>query len=238
MPSAASALHQGIETGAYLRRLGIALDLAPVLDSPTSARAFIFSRAFSTDPRIVATRGTAFARGLLHSGIAAAVKHFPGLGRLQRSTDYGPALIGASRAALDRDLGPFRTAVRAGVPVVMVGTAIYPAYGSRLPAACAQTIVGRLLRRTLGFNGVVISDDLDSAAVWPSLPTPEAAVHATQAGVDMLYVAGLNGSGGDAIGEETYVTLLRAARDGRVSDTALRASYTRIAALKSKYVQH
>jgi beta-N-acetylhexosaminidase len=117
----------------------------------------------------------------------------------------------------------------------MVGTAIYPAYGDRLPAACSPSIVTKLLRGTLHFRGVTMSDDLDTAAVRGRFAPPEAAVQAVKVGVDLVYVAGVGGSGGDAVGEQAYAALLRAAQAGVLSRTALQASYARIAALKERY---
>ena len=232
MRSAAVARAQGIATGRYLRRLGINVDLAPVLDVPESRRDFIFSRAFATSPAAVATTGVAFAQGLGTGGVAATAKHFPGLGRLEQSTDDAPETVHASRTALATDLIPFKKAIAVDVPVVMVGTGAYPAYGDDLPAACSPAIVTRLLRDTLHFTGVVLSDDLDTAAV--SSPT-QATVQAVKAGVDMVYIAGVNGSGGDAIGEQAYRALMRAAKNRTLTHASLVASYSRIVAFKRRY---
>jgi beta-N-acetylhexosaminidase len=235
MGSAAVARAQGVATGRYLRGLGINVDLAPVLDVPSGRADFIFSRAFATSPAAVGSRGVPFAQGLVAGGVAATAKHFPGLGRLTESTDYAPQTVRASKAALGGDLIPFKKAIAASVPAVMVGTAVYPAYGDDLPAACSAGIVTRLLRGSLHFKGVVLSDDLDTAGVSPRIPPTQATVQAVKVGVDMVYIAGVNGSGGDAIGEQAYAALLRAAKDGTLIHSALVASYTRIAAFKSRY---
>jgi beta-N-acetylhexosaminidase len=234
MKSATTARAQGLATGRYLRRLGIDMDLAPVLDVPASPRAFIAPRAFSSDASVVGTLGTAFAEGLVDGGVAAAAKHFPGLGRLIKSTDLVPGRIKASRTALARDLAPFRTAIATGVPAVMVGTAIYPAYGSRLPAACSPQIVTGLLRESLGFQGVILSDDLNTAGVRPIVSFPGSAVRAVEAGVDMIYVSGPSPRTSNASGEEAYVALLKAARAGKISRAQLEASYERVLALKQE----
>jgi len=235
MNGALTAYAQGLATGRYLHGLGIGLDLSPVLDVPASPRAFIASRAFSSKKTVVASRGTAFAEGLVGGGVAASVKHFPGLGRLLQSTDYHPGRIDASRSALARDLFPFRTAIDAGVPAVMVGTAIYPAYGSKLPAACSPGIVNRLLRQTLGFQGVILSDDLNTAGVRPLLTFPESTVQAVRAGIDMIYVSGVDANGSDAVGRQAYAALLSAARQGDISRSQLQVSYDRVLALKRQY---
>ena len=235
MRTAAVARAQGIATGRYLRGLGINVDLAPVLDVPAGRADFIFSRAFATAPPAVASSGVAFAQGLVAGGVAATAKHFPGLGRLTRSTDDAPETVHASKTALGTDLTPFRKAIATGVPAVMVGTAVYPAYGDNLPAACSPAIVTRLLRGSLHFNGVVLSDDLDTAGVSARLSPAQAAVHAVKAGVDMVYIAGVNGSGGDAIGEQAYAALFRAAKSGTLTHASLVASYSRIVAFKRRY---
>ena len=235
MNSVSTAYAQGLATGRYLHGLGIGLDLAPVLDVPASPRAFIASRAFSNKKTVVASRGTAFAEGLVDGGVAASVKHFPGLGRLLHSTDYWPGRIHASRSALARDLFPFRTAIDAGAPAVMVGTAAYRAYGGRLPAACSPKIVTGLLRQTLGFEGVTLSDDLNTAGARPLLPFPESAVQAVKAGIDMIYVSGVDANGSDAVGKQAYAALLSAARRGDISRSQIQASYDRILELKQQY---
>lgn len=235
MTTPALAQAQGLATGRYLRSVGINTDLAPVLDVPTTRADFIYPRAFATSPGGVASRGGAFAHGLLAAGVVATAKHFPGLGRLTASTDDSPQTVTASRRALKRDLLPFEHAIASGIPAIMVGTARYPALGGDAPAACSPSIVTTLLRGALGFRGVTLSDDLDSAAVWTQIPPPQAAVRAVAAGIDMVYIAGVNGSGGDAIGEEAYSALLRAAKDGTLTGVLLRSSYARIAALKRTF---
>jgi beta-N-acetylhexosaminidase len=235
MRRASDPLAQGVSTGRYLRTLGINLDLAPVVDVPVSSSSFIAGRAFSSNGSVVGILGSAFSSGLIRGGVAATAKHFAGLGRLTQSTDDAPGVVRATTAQLQGDLAPFRAVIRAGVPAVMVGTAIYPSYGNGLPAACSRPIVNRLLRQMLGFKGVAIADDLDTAAVSSSLPPPEAAVRAVAAGIDFVYIAGVNGSGGDAISEKAYAALLRAAQQGVLKRSDLEESYARILALKQKF---
>jgi beta-N-acetylhexosaminidase len=235
MTSVATAHAQGLATGRYLRGLSINVDLAPVLDVPASASAFIAPRAFSSSADLVASRGVAFAQGVDAAGIAATVKHFPGLGRVHESTDEAPATVTASAAALQRDLLPFRRAIAARVPVLMVGTAAYPAYGDGLPAACSPGVVTKLLRGTLHYSGVTLSDDLDTAGVSRRLPPVQAAVRAVKVGIDMVYIAGPSGKGADAIGQAAYAALLQAAQDGTLPRATLQDSYSRIAALKRSF---
>jgi beta-N-acetylhexosaminidase len=163
--STVDAFRAGRETATELRRVGVHATFAPVLDLPDGP---LGSRHFAKPEY-----GVAFARGL---GTAACVKHFPGLGSTSTSTDAA-RVHGVLRA---QDLAPFRAAVRAGVPCVMVGHAIYPRLGPRRASFEPKTY--ELLRR-LGFRGVAITDSL---GVLGSPYTPFWARLALRAGADMV----------------------------------------------------
>ena len=158
----------GRDTGRALRRAGVRVDLAPVLDTPDGP---LGSRHFR-DPAL----GVAFARGLADAGVAACAKHFPGLGSTAVSTDDRPRVDGVVRA---RELAGFRAAVRAGVPCVMTSHAFYATLGSF--RASLEPATYRLLRST-GFRGVTITDSLNVVssppAYWPR--------RAARAGADLL----------------------------------------------------
>ena len=161
----AEAFRAGRETAAGLRRAGVHATFAPVLDladGPLGSRQF-------AKPEY----GVAFARGL---GAAACPKHFPGLGSTPKSTDVA-RVYGVLRS---EDLAPFRAAIRAGVPCVMVGHAIYPRLGPRRASFEPKTY--DLLRR-LGFRGVAITD---SIGVLGSPYAPFWARLALRAGADMV----------------------------------------------------
>ena len=136
--------------------------------------------------------------------------------------------INAPRDILDRDLEPFRSTIDAGVPMVMLATAIYPAFGSEDPAAWSAPIVGDVLRGDLAFDGVAITDDLESPAVASTDLTPdEAAVRSIEAGVDLVLFAKSTGASEDA-----YRTLLRRAESGQLARVTLETAYDRITELK------
>jgi beta-N-acetylhexosaminidase len=168
MRSKREAFLSGQATGFALRRAGVQVDLGPVLDLPDGP---LGSRQFRSP-----FYGVAFARGLAAARAGACVKHFPGLGSLPVSTDDRPYVRGRVREA---DLSPYRAAVEAGVPCVMVGHGVYPSLGVRRAALEPRTY--RLLRE-LGFEGVAITDSLDvvrgHAREW--------AVAAARAGADLL----------------------------------------------------
>jgi beta-N-acetylhexosaminidase len=158
----------GSATGAALRRSGVDVDLAPVLDLPDGP---LGSRQFRSP-----FFGVAFARGLAAAGAGACPKHFPGLGSLPISTDNRPYVRGTLR---DRDLAPYRAAVEAGMNCVMVGHGVYPSLGPRRAVLEPGTYS---LLRSLSFQGVAITDSLSivrgHAADW--------AVAAARAGADLL----------------------------------------------------
>ena len=167
--SAAAARAAGVATGRALRGRGIRGDFAPVLDTPDGP---LGSRHFR-DPAF----GVAFARGLAQAGVAACAKHFPGLGSTPISTDESPHVRGVVRP---RDLAPFRAAIRAGVPCVMVSHATYRGLGSR--RASLEPAAYRLLR-SLGFEGVAVTDSLNFVRV---APVEQWAPRAVRAGADLL----------------------------------------------------
>lgn len=193
--SAAEAFRAGRETAAGLRGAGVDAAFAPVLDLADGP---LGSRQFARPEY-----GVAFARGL---GRAACVKHFPGLGSTPRSTDEA-RVHGVVR---ERDLAPFRAAIRAGVPCVMVGHAIYPSLGSR--RASFEPATYRLLRR-LGFEGVAITDSL---GVLGSTYAPYWARLALRAGADLV----LTTSARDA--RRMVQALVPLARDGELDEKLVR----------------
>jgi beta-N-acetylhexosaminidase len=161
---AADAERAGRDTRRALRAAGVDLDFAPVLDTSDGP---LGSRQFRSG-----AIGVAFARGL---GDAACVKHFPGLGTAAVSTDESPHVDAHVRP---KDIAPFRAAIRAGVPCVMVGHAFY---GTRYRASLEPSTYRRL--RRLGFRGVAITDSL---SLVREAPVERWAPQASRAGADML----------------------------------------------------
>jgi beta-N-acetylhexosaminidase len=167
----AEAYAAGTATGLALRRTGVDVDLAPVLDLPDGP---LGARQYRSP-----FFGVAFARGLAAGGAGACGKHFPGLGTLAISTDKRPYVRGHVR---DTDLAPYRAAIEGDVPCVMIGHGVYPELGPH--RAVLEPATYRLLRNTLGFRGITITDSLSvvrgHAATW--------AVGAARAGADLLLV--------------------------------------------------
>jgi beta-N-acetylhexosaminidase len=111
----------------------------------------------------VGSHGRAFTLGMDRNGVAVSVKHFPGLGRVHANPDTSTGVTDRVTRRHDPYLAPFRTAIAAGAPVVMMSTAYYPRLDARNPAAFSPFVIGTVLRGDLGFRGVVISDDLGDA---------------------------------------------------------------------------
>ncbi|HSI79875.1 MAG TPA: glycoside hydrolase family 3 N-terminal domain-containing protein [Solirubrobacterales bacterium] len=219
---------EGQATGNFLAEIGVGIDLAPVLDVPASPDSAMALRAFGDTPRRVERLGVAFAEGLGDEGTVAVPKHFPGLGRAEVSTDGAPVTIDASRRQLRGDLVPFRAAIEAGVEMIMISLAAYPAYGSDAPAVFSPEVVGDLLRTELGFEGVTITDDLEApGATGTGVDEGEAAVAAAAAGVDLLLFA-LGG------GDDARLALARAIRRGRLDQSALEQSCARLVELRGR----
>ncbi|MBS1882999.1 MAG: glycoside hydrolase family 3 protein [Actinobacteria bacterium] len=183
----AYARRQGHLTAANLKNLGVNVDLAPVLDVGRPGGVIADTdRAFAdTAPGVVRT-AVPFAEGLQEDGVAAAAKHFPGLGAATENTDFEAQTLALSRGRLrEVDMSPYRAYVAAGGRLVMLATAIYPALSPR-PAAFSRRIATGELRDRLGFHGVTITDSLGSTAVAEFGGQREAAVDGAAAGDDLL----------------------------------------------------
>jgi beta-N-acetylhexosaminidase len=214
--------------GTTLRAAGVNVDLAPVLDVPVPGSFMAAERrVFAADPARVGLMATAFASGLADAGVAATAKHFPGIGRAIRSTDRSAVALNPSAAALERDLAPFRRAIAAGVPVVMLANASYTAFGAS-PAAWSAPIQS-FLRRELGFRGVTITDALEPVAATRGKTLSAAALLAVRAGVDLVLL-----TGSEASSAAVFASLLERVDGGAVSRASLQRSGDRILALKER----
>lgn len=223
-----AAKAEGQKTGEFLVGAGANVDLAPVLDlsSPDSPRT-IRARTFGSDSATVSEVGTAFAEGLAEGGAKATAKHFPGLGLAPDNTDFEPVTIDASLKQLQPGIAPFASAIDSGIALVMTSNAVYPAFGSDQPASMAEPIVTGELRDQLGFDGVVITDDLQTPAITSVTSPDRAAVRAIGAGVDMvMFASSERGS------RQAFNRVLRASQSGKLDSSQLQDAYDRITSLK------
>lgn len=182
------AFDVGSALGAELAVLGVDVDFAPILDVHTNAaNPIIGDRAFATDPARAADRALAFARGLAAAGILACGKHFPGHG--DTSTDSHLELPRVDRD-LERlravELAPFAAAARVRLPMIMTAHVVFAAVDDRRPGTLSPAVIDGVLRRELGYAGVIVSDDLDMQAIRSHYGAGEAAVAAVTAGCDVV----------------------------------------------------
>jgi beta-N-acetylhexosaminidase len=185
----------GFWVGAALRRVGLDVDLAPVVDLDHGATDnALDGRYFGVEPRRIASRARAFLDGLQAAGALGCIKHFPGLGAATRDTHHAVAEVALDRAALEREAAPFAklwSGTRANTPAsaVLVSHAIYPALdASRLPASLSAAVMTDRLRRQMGFRGVTFSDDLEMNALAPWGDLSDRCEAALAAGCDGLLV--------------------------------------------------
>jgi beta-N-acetylhexosaminidase len=174
--------------GAELAQLGVNLDFAPSADVNTEDdNPVIGTRAFGSDPRLVARHAAAAVTGLQEAGVAACAKHFPGHGATRVDSHHGLPVIDADLELLDRrELVPFRAAIDAGVQAVMTGHLTLPAITGGEPATLSRAAVTGLLRERLGFSGVIITDALDMRGASAEIGIHEASVRSLCAGADLL----------------------------------------------------
>lgn len=226
-----AAKEQGKATGEFLSELGVNVDFAPVADvAHAQAAKTLRSRTFGEDPGAVADMVVAFSEGLEDGGVEPTVKHFPGLGFAETNTDFGASRITQPRGTIERDLEPFKAAIDAGVKLVMTSTAIYTDLDDQNPAAWSEPILADDLRGRLGFDGVIVTDDLESAAVGKLGSPQKAAERVLAAGGDMvLFAKGAGTSAG------AYRSLVKAAKQGRLSRGVLESANERILELKDGF---
>jgi beta-N-acetylhexosaminidase len=225
-----AARSQGAATGRSLKGVGVNVDLAPVLDVARPS-GFIAEqdRGFSSKPARVAAAGVAFAEGLQSAGVAATAKHFPGLGSTSANTDLRPARIPLSAKALRSvDERPYSSYVAAGGKLVMVSSARYPALGGpSLPASQSRRIATGELRGRLGFEGVSITDSLETPAARAGASAAKVAVRAAAAGSDILLYVHCDA------GVRAARSLRKALNSGKLDRARFEASVDRILALRA-----
>ena len=228
--SVSQALDQGKETGVAMLGLGVNNDLAPVADVPASTSSFIYQqgRAWSFSAATTTSLSDAFATGLEQGGVAPTMKHFPGLGYAIKNTDLNVVTLTQSAATLNPGLDPYRAAISHGIPMIMLSNAIYTAWDSKNAAGWSHAIAIGLLRDTLGFRGVSITDSLNGIGSAMGVSPKTLAIRAARAGTDMILL-----TGSEASTKAAYTTLLAYAQSGYISRSTLLASYARILALKA-----
>ncbi len=230
----AAARTAGAGAGRNLAGAGLNVNLAPVLDVYHAPGDFTdrYQRSYSSRPAAAAACGKAFITAQQRAGVAAAAKHFPGLGEAAASqdTDAGPVTLGVSLPALRaRDEVPYRAAIAAGVKLVMASWAIYPALDSRRPAGLSPAVIQGELRGRLGYRGVTVTDAIEAGALGAFGSNGQRAVLAAGAGMDLLLCSARDPAQGQAV-----VTALAGALDGgKLGAAGFGAAVQRVTALRN-----
>jgi beta-N-acetylhexosaminidase len=178
--------------GRELASAGVNLNFAPVLDvvppgtDAQNAPIGALKRGYGHDPATVSVHAVAFMRGMDQAGIATTGKHFPGLGRVTGNTDFTAAVVDDVTTASDAYLAPFHDAIAAGIPMVMVALAKYQKIDPAQLAVFSPTVMQQMLRTSLGFTGVVVSDDLGATVAVANIAPADRAIDFLLAGGDFI----------------------------------------------------
>jgi beta-N-acetylhexosaminidase len=220
-------------TAAELRALGVNWNFAPVADvndEPTNP--IISNRSFSSDPARVSALVTAAVQAYAAAGFFCCAKHFPGHGSTTTDSHTGLPKIDVDRATLDRvQLPPFRAAIAAGVPAIMSAHIVVPVLDAtpELPVTLSKAVMTDLVRNTLGFQGLVVTDDLEMGAL-KSVGEATAGLRAFEAGADYLLFRF-----DEAAQLEGHRLIANAVRSGSVSNTRLDQSVRRVVEAKRRF---
>jgi beta-N-acetylhexosaminidase len=226
---AAFSARQGRRTAANLRGVGVNVDLAPVLDVGRPGGVIAETeRSFGSSAGRVAATAIPFAEGLEAGGVVATAKHFPGFGAARENTDFSTERIDLSKQALRRiDEKPYEDFITARGKMVMLSTAIYPAY-SEDPAAFTRSIATGELRNRLGFDGVSVTDALETPAVEDFGGTAKAALAGVRAGADLLLYARIGAA------ERAWEALAKRLRDGGLNRAEFKDAAQRVLDLRGE----
>lgn len=219
-------------SGGELKALGINMNLAPSIDVNNNPdNPVIGVRSFGDDPKKVSEFGAATVQGYRESGICAAVKHFPGHGDTAVDSHFSlPKIPHGQERVQQIELVPFKKAIENGVDMVMTAHVVFPALdSSEKPATLSAAVLDGLLRRELGYDGVVMTDCLEMEAISKGYGTEEAAVMAVEAGADTILISHTEKRQLGAIRE-----LINAVKSGRISEARIDQSVKRILQLKQK----
>ncbi|MCM2422713.1 glycoside hydrolase family 3 N-terminal domain-containing protein [Streptomyces sp. RKAG293] len=231
---AAAAAQAGTGAGKNLSGLGLNVNLAPVLDAYDTADNFIDKpqRSYSQSPAVVAAASRSFIVAQQRAGVAATAKHFPGLGSAPagQNTDERAVTLSVPLTRLRAvDEAPYPAAINAGVDLVMLSWAVYPALDGRHPAGLSRKVVEGELRGRLGYRGVTVTDALEAGALKGVGTVGDRAVAAAAAGMDLLLCSAQDTSQGTA----AAAALTTALMSGRLDRTTFADAVERVLALRA-----
>lgn len=216
-----------------LQSVGINMNFAPVLDIDTNEKnPIIGDRAFGSTSTIVSKHGLAMMVGMLDQKVIVCGKHFPGHGGTATdSHETLPEVDHPLSRLVDVELKPFIHAVENRIPCIMTAHVRYQGIDDLLPASLSKKVIAELLRKTIQFNGVVVTDDLEMKGITSGFSVPEAAVRAVKAGSDMILVC-------HSPEKQAAVleSLIHAYEKGTLSEEKLDASLARLLDLKERFL--
>jgi len=227
------AYNAGYGAASELTGLGLNVNFMPIVDILTNPNnPGLPQRSFGNNPTLVTNMGRAYLKGLSDGGIVGCLKHFPGLGSANLDPHLSLPYMDRSVATLNNvDLVPYRTMINEGiVPIVMVTHILNPQLDPKLPTSLSPNVVTNLLRNSLNFKGVIISDTLWMGGISNTYNLSQAAVLAVKAGTDLLL-----GPRGLAEAQTMIYGLKQAVQNGTLSESQIDASVARILTLKLKY---
>ena len=233
MKSEQDAMHFAEVTAAELNSVGINMNMAPVVDvAPQGIDSIMAQRSFGSDPHQVARLAATVIRHLQQNRILAVAKHFPGIGRTSLDSHVDlPVCVGDLSRFEQFDLIPFKAAMACGVCAIMLSHIVYPQLDRRWPASLSTRIAKGLLRTRLGFEGLVLTDDLDMGAIAENFDIREVIGRILEADIDMALICH---PGPDI--EAAFEEILKALdRDSGLKGRALKAAQ-RIVELKNKFL--
>lgn len=220
-------------TAKEMSLVGLNMDLAPVLDVRRGEpERHLAGRTFSDDPEKVALLGRTVVRVLQENGVMSVAKHFPGLGLTPKDPHHQLPTIELSPREMESiNLPPFRSAIAEGVSAIMSSHAVYPALDPNRPATISKRIITELLRETLGFQGLVITDDMEMGAIEKKWGAARGAVAAFEAGADILLIC----SDQDKVMEAMHILKQKFIRN-EIPLKRLMSSLDRIEKAKSRFL--
>ena len=230
--TAAAARRWATGLAGTLADAGFDLNFAPVVDldvNPRSPAIGALDRSFSADPDVVVRMATVEIDAHRGAGVLTTLKHFPGIGSSTTNTDFGVADV--TDTWTRTELEPFRRLIAAGkADLVMAGHVVNRHLDPARPASLSAAVVGDLLRGELGWGGVVVTDDLQAAAITKAFGADEAVLLALEAGCDLLLFANQQVYD-DGIVERVVTTVANAVRAGRVAESRIDEAYARVTRL-------
>jgi beta-N-acetylhexosaminidase len=232
--SAALAREIGALVGREVRAVGFDMNYAPVLDFATNpANPIIASRSFGRTPEIVSELGVALAAGLESAGVAACGKHFPGHGDTSQDSHLELPRLPHSLKRLERlELVPFAAAAKAGVPSMMTAHVIFEPLDSVYPATMSRPIIQGILRDKMGYDGLIVTDDIEMRAIADHYGIEDTVVRGLNAGIDHFLCCHTA-----ELAHKAIEAVIRAVENGTVSREALAIANSRIARFATRYAR-